>query len=156
MRRLLILASEDIGLADPQALVQVAAASQAFAWVGLPEGQYHLAQATLYLALAPKSNSAAAYFRAQAALEEKGATKVPTPLKDAHRDRQGLGHGQDYLYPHDFPGHFVAQDYLPEDLAGSRFYEPGTEGAEPELVQRWQEFRQKGKEPGSGEEGPGS
>jgi putative ATPase len=155
MRRLLILASEDIGLADPQALVQVAAASQALTWVGLPEGQYHLAQATLYLALAPKSNSTAAYFRAQAVLEEKGATKVPTPLKDAHRDRQGLGHGQDYLYPHDFPGHFVPQDYLPEDLAGARFYEPGTEGAEPELVKRWQELRQKVKESGAGEGGPG-
>jgi putative ATPase len=156
MRRLLILASEDIGLADPQALVQVAAASQALTWVGLPEGQYHLAQATLYLALAPKSNSTAAYFRAQAALEEKGATQVPAPLKDAHRDRQGLGHGQGYLYPHDFPGHFVPQDYLPGEVAGSRFYEPGTEGAEPELVRRWREFRQKGQEPGSGEEGEGA
>jgi putative ATPase len=146
MRRLLILAAEDIGLADPQALVQVAAASQALTWVGLPEGQYHLAQATLYLALAPKSNSTAAYFRAQATLKEKGATKVPKPLQDAHRDRKGLGHGQGYLYPHDFPGHFVTQDYLPEDLAGASFYEPGEEGAEPELVRRWQKFRKKGEE----------
>ncbi|MEW6659624.1 MAG: replication-associated recombination protein A [Thermodesulfobacteriota bacterium] len=152
MRRLLILASEDIGLADPQALVQVAAASQALTWVGLPEGQYHLAQATLYLALAPKSNSTAAYFKAQAALEEKGATKVPGPLQDAHRDRQGLGHGQGYQYPHDFPGHYVPQDYLPKDLAGARFYEPGEEGAEPELVFRWQSFRKKGENSGgSGE-----
>jgi putative ATPase len=150
MRRLLILASEDIGLADPLALVQVAAASQAFTWVGLPEGQYHLAQATLYLALAPKSNSTLAYFRARAALEEKGATTVPTPLKDAHRDRQGLGHGRGYNYPHDFPGHFVPQDYLPEELAGTSFYEPGEEGAEPELVRRWREFRKKGTEPGPG------
>jgi putative ATPase len=148
MRRLLILASEDIGLADPQALVQVAAASQALTWVGLPEGRYHLAQATLYLALAPKSNSTAAFFRAQAALEEKGATNVPTPLKDAHRDRKGLGHGRGYLFPHDFPGHFVPQDYLPQELAGASFYEPGKEGAEPELVRRWQEFRQKGRDPG--------
>ncbi|MFZ5450769.1 MAG: replication-associated recombination protein A [Thermodesulfobacteriota bacterium] len=154
MRRLLILASEDIGLADPQALMQVAAASQAFHWVGLPEGQYHLAQATLYLALAPKSNSTLAYFRAKGELEGQGATKVPTPLKDAHRDRQGLGHGQGYLYPHDFPGHFVPQDYLPEELAGTRFYEPGEEGAEPELVRRWREFRKKGKA-GEGEGGPG-
>jgi putative ATPase len=94
MRRLLILASEDIGLADPQALVQAAAASQALAWVGLPEGQYHLAQATIYLCLAPKSNSTQAYFRAKAALEAKGATRVPAPLQDAHRDKKGLGHGQ--------------------------------------------------------------
>ena len=153
MRRLLILASEDVGLADPQALAQVAAASQALAWVGLPEGQYHLAQATLYLALAPKSNSTLAYFRAQAALGDKGVTNVPTPLKDAHRDRQGLGHGQGYLYPHDFPGHFVAQGYLPEELTGARFYEPGKEGAEPELVRRWQGFRKKGE--GSGTDGSG-
>ena len=152
MRRLLILASEDIGLADPSALVQVAAASQALTWVGLPEGRYHLAQATLYLALAPKSNSTAAYFRAEKALEDRGATQVPAPLQDAHRDQQGLGHGEDYLYPHDFPGHWVAQDYLPEELAGARFYEPGPEGAEPDLVARWRAFRRKGEEPGGGGE----
>src|SRR5512135_115907 len=109
MRRLLILASEDIGLADPNALVHTAAASRALDWVGLPEGQYHLAQATLYLALAPKSNSAAAYFQAKAALEQKGATRVPAPLQDAHRDKKGLGHGEGYLYPHNFPGHWVEQ-----------------------------------------------
>ena len=99
MRRLLILASEDIGLADPRALVQVAAASRALDWVGLPEGQYHLAQATLYLALAPKSNSTQAYFRAKAALEDQGATRVPAPLQDAHRDKKGLGHGRVSLPP---------------------------------------------------------
>jgi len=155
MRRLLILASEDVGLADPQALVLVAAASRALNWVGLPEGQYHLAQATLYLALAPKSNSTLAYFRAQAALKEKGATQVPSPIKDAHRDRQGLGHGQGYLYPHDFPGHFVPQDYLPEKLAGASFYEPGEEGEEPELVSRWRAFKKKGENPGSSGNTPG-
>jgi len=155
MRRLLILASEDIGLADPHALVQVAAASQALAWVGLPEGQYHLAQATLYLALAPKSNSTAAYFQARAALEQKGATKVPTPLQDAHRDRKGLGHGEGYRYPHDFPGHWVEQEYLPEELAGARFYEPGSEGKEPELVARWRAFRQAGAKIGGEGGGPG-
>jgi putative ATPase len=147
MRRLLILASEDIGLADPNALVQVAAASQALTWVGLPEAQYHLAQATIYLALAPKSNSTQAYFRARAALEDKGATRVPAPLQDTHRDRKSLGHGQGYLYPHDFPGHFVPQEYLPEELAGARFYEAGQEGVEPDLVARWQAFRKRGEEP---------
>ncbi|MGB7912370.1 MAG: replication-associated recombination protein A [Desulfobaccales bacterium] len=147
MRRLLILASEDIGLADPNALVQVAAASQALTWVGLPEAQYHLAQATIYLALAPKSNSTQAYFRARAALKEKGATRVPGPLQDAHRDRKSLGHGQGYLYPHDFPGHFVPQEYLPEELTGERFYEAGQEGVEPDLVARWQAFRKRGEEP---------
>jgi putative ATPase len=146
MRRLLILASEDIGLADPQALVQAAAASQALTWVGLPEGQYHLAQATIYLALAPKSNSTMAYFRAKAALEAQGATKVPTPLQDAHRDKKGLGHGAGYLYPHDYPSHWVEQDYLPEELAGAKFYEPGSEGAEPELAARWRALRKMREE----------
>jgi putative ATPase len=153
MRRLLILASEDIGLADPQALVQAAAASQALDWVGLPEGQYHLAQATMYLALAPKSNSTQAYFRAKAALEEKGATRVPAPLQDAHRDKKGLGHGRGYLYPHDFPGHWVDQAYLPADLAGVSFYEPGVEGAEPDLAARWGAVRGKPVKPGDEEAG---
>jgi putative ATPase len=155
MRRLLILASEDVGLADPQALVQAAAASQALNWVGLPEAVYHLAQATMYLALAPKSNSTLAYFKAKAALEEQGATKVPKPLQDAHRDGQALGHGQDYLYPHNFPGHWVAQDYLPPELARKRFYEPGSEGAEPELAARWRTFLQNLKLPGQGGAGEG-
>ena len=152
MRRLLILAAEDIGLADPQALVQTAAASQALSWVGLPEGQYHLAQATLYLALAPKSNSTQAYFRAQAALEDQGVTRVPAPLQDAHRDKKGLGHGQGYLYPHNFPGHWVDQAYLPADLRQASFYEPGTEGEEPELAARWRGLKNKGGKSGS----PGS
>jgi putative ATPase len=154
MRRLLILASEDIGLADPQALVQAAAAAKALDWVGLPEGQYHLAQATIYLALAPKSNSTQAYFRARAALEEKGATRVPTPLQDAHRDRRGLGHGQGYLYPHDFPGHWVDQTYLPAELRGASFYEPGTEGEEPDLAAQWRARRRQSPDD-SGEEGGG-
>jgi putative ATPase len=147
MRRLLILASEDIGLADPQALVQAAAASQALIWVGLPEAKYHLAQATIYLALAPKSNSTQAYFRAEAALQEKGATQVPSPLQDTHRDRQALGHGQGYLYPHDFPGHYVEQQYLPEELTGTGFYEPGTEGEEPDLSARWRSRRRRHRKP---------
>jgi putative ATPase len=146
MRRLLILASEDIGLADPNALIHTAAASRALEWVGLPEGQYHLAQATIYLGLAPKSNSTQAYFKAKAALEDKGATQVPTPLQDAHQDRKGLGHGQGYLYPHDFSGHWVEQNYLPADLTGTSFYEAGTEGQEPGLVARWLKRRRQGLE----------
>jgi putative ATPase len=137
MRRLFILASEDVGLADPQALVQVAAASRALEWVGLPEAEYHLAQATMYLALAAKSNSTQAYFSAKACLEETGLTAVPPHLQDASRNGAALGHGQGYLYPHDYPGHWVDQAYLPEELAGKKFYEPGPEGAEPELVENW-------------------
>jgi putative ATPase len=147
MRRLLILASEDIGLADPQALPHTAAAAQALTWVGLPEAVYHLAQATIYLALAPKSNSTQAYFRAKAALQDKGVTRVPTHLQDAHRDARGLGHGKGYQYPHDFPGHWVEQDYLPEELTGKRFYEPGEEGAEKDLAGQWQARRGRVGEP---------
>ncbi len=144
MRRLLILASEDVGLADPRALEQVAAAARALEWVGLPEGEYHLAQATIYLALAPKSNSTQAYFRAKAILEEKGLTAVPAHLQDPSRDGAALGHGQGYKYPHDFPGHWVRQQYLPEELAGERFYEPGQEGQEKELAGLWR--RRRGEE----------
>jgi putative ATPase len=143
MRRLFILASEDIGLADPQALVQVAAAAQALTWVGLPEAQYHLAQATIYLALAPKSNSTQAYFKARAALQEKGVIRVPAHLQDPHRDARALGHGRGYLYPHDFPNHFVPQAYLPEELAEENFYEPGEEGLEPELAAGFRARREK-------------
>ena len=146
MRRLLILAAEDIGLADPNALVHTNAAARALEWVGLPEGQYHLAQATIYLGLAPKSNSTQAYFKAKAQLADRGATQVPPPLQDAHRDRKGLGHGQGYLYPHDFPGHWVEQNYLPADLTGASFYEAGTEGREPDLAARWLKRRQPGLE----------
>jgi len=147
MRRLFILASEDIGLADPQALVQVAAASRALEWVGLPEGEYHLAQATIYLTLAPKSNSTQAYFAAKAHLEDTGLTAVPTHLQDASRDGAALGHGQDYLYPHDYPGHWVDQAYLPEELAGKTFYEPGLEGQEPELAASWRARRRPQEKP---------
>jgi putative ATPase len=147
MRRLFILASEDIGLADPQALPQVAAASLALEWVGLPEAEYHLAQATMYLALAPKSNSTQAYFRALACLEETGRTAVPSHLQDASRDGAALGHGRGYLYPHDFPGHWVDQAYLPEELSEKKFFEPGKEGAEPEAVARWQARRRPPEKP---------
>jgi putative ATPase len=144
-RRLLILASEDIGLADPQALVQAVAAAQALTWVGLPEAQYHLAQATIYLSLAPKSNSTLAYFRALEKVKERGITQVPTHLQDASRDGQALGHGRDYKYPHDYPGHYVRQTYLPPDLAEESFYEPGPEGREPELAAQWR--RRTAKDP---------
>ena len=140
-RRLLILAAEDIGLADPQALVQAVAAAQALTWVGLPEAQYHLAQATMYLALAPKSNSTQAYFRALAHLQEHGSQPVPLHLRDASRDGRALGHGQGYLYPHDYPGHYVPQAYLPVEVKDARFYEPGSEGREPDLAAAWRRRR---------------
>ncbi len=129
LRRLLILASEDIGLADPQAIAVVNSCAQAFDRVGLPEGQFHLAQATLYCALAPKSNSTMGYFDAFEAVQSEQA-EVPDHLKDANRDGAALGHGKGYLYPHAYRDHWVAQQYLPSSLAGRLFYFPGKIGFE--------------------------
>ena len=129
-RRMLILASEDVGLADPQALVVVQSAAAAFERVGLPEGQFHLAQAALYLATAAKSGSVMGYFEARAAVEAESRDEVPTHLKDASRDREGFGHGQGYLYPHAYRDHWVAQQYLPPTLQGRVFYDPSDQGKE--------------------------
>jgi putative ATPase len=128
-RRLLISASEDIGLADPDAIGVVESCAAAYERIGLPEGQFHLAQAALYLATAPKSNSSLAYFDALAAVEAEGAS-VPDHLKDASRDADGLGHGIGYLYPHAYRTHWTAQQYLPASLKGALFYQPGTQGYE--------------------------
>lgn len=133
LRRLIIFASEDVGLADPTALPVVQAAAEAFDRVGLPEGRFHLAQATLYLATAPKSNSTFAFFDALAAVEAEGDADVPTHLKDASRDAEGLGHGANYLYPHAYRDHWVAQQYLPASLHGRVFYDPSNQGYEREL-----------------------
>ncbi len=129
-RRMLILASEDVGLADPQALVVVQAAAEAFEQVGLPEGQFHLTQAALYLATAPKSNSTLGYFDALNAVREERDSEVPTHLKDASRDKEGFGHGEGYRYPHAYRDHWVAQQYLPDALQGQVFYTPGDQGYE--------------------------
>lgn len=131
LRRLLILASEDIGLADPQAVAIVSACAQAFDRVGLPEGQFHLAQATMYCALAPKSNSTLGYFDALQAVQTEQA-EVPDHLKDANRDKVAFGHGEGYQYPHAYKDHWVAQRYLPQALAGRLFYFPGRIGYEGE------------------------
>ena len=118
MRRLLILASEDIGLADPRALLQVVAASRALDWVGLPEGRVPPGPGHHVPGPGPQEQLHPAYFRAKAALEDQGATRVPTPLQDASPGREGPGARPGYLYPHDFPGHWVDQAYLPAELAG--------------------------------------
>jgi putative ATPase len=146
MRRLLILAGEDIGLADPHGIVVAASCAHALQYVGLPEGQYHLALATLYLATAPKSNSVGAFFSALAAVESEGKVEVPDHLKDASRDGAALGHGQGYKYPHDFPGHWVEQQYLPWALKGRRFYQPSDQGYERQIAERLARWR--GKEGG--------
>ena len=146
LRRLIILAGEDIGLADPMGIVVAASAAQAFDYIGLPEGVYPLVEATLYLATAPKSNSAGAYFKAMQKLEEEGQTSVPRHLMDGNRDADAMGHGKDYVYPHEFDGHFVPQQYLPKRLLGTYFYKPSQEGYEEEVVKRlemWREAQRK-------------
>ncbi len=132
-RRMLILASEDIGMADPNALQVVVSAAQAFEYVGLPEGRFHLAQACLYLATAPKSNSTMGFFDALAAVEDEREADVPNHLKDSNRDGDDLGHGAGYLYPHAFRDHWVAQQYLPDSLQGRGFYQPSEQGYEAKI-----------------------
>ena len=144
LRRLLILAAEDIGLADPQALVVVNAAAQAFEWVGLPEGVYHLAEATLYLATTPKSNSTKAYFAARDAVRQNAnPDDVPNHLKDPSRDGKTTGHGKGYRYPHNAKDHFVVQQYLPDNLQGARFYTPSSQGYEREIAARLARWRKQ-------------
>lgn len=140
LRRLIILAGEDIGLADPMGLVVANAAAQAFEYIGLPEGIFPITEATLYLATAPKSNSALAYHAALAEIEENGAGPVPVHLMDASRDAKGLGHGQGYDYPHNHEGHWTPQQYLPAAVVGKTFYSPSDQGYEAQVkdrVERW-------------------
>jgi putative ATPase len=142
LRRLVVLAGEDIGLADPQGLVVAAAAVQAFEFIGMPEGIFPIAEATLYLATAPKSNSTMAYFKASQEITEHGAGPVPIHLMDSSRDAKGLGHGQGYQYPHSFAGHFIPQQYLPSNLLGTVFYEPTDQGYEARIAERLARLRQ--------------
>ncbi|XGV95803.1 MAG: AAA family ATPase [Leptolyngbya sp. BL-A-14] len=129
-RRLLILAGEDVGMADPNAIAIVHACAETFDRVGLPEGRYPLAHATLYLATAPKSNSVMGFFDALSTVEQEREGDVPNPLRDANRDKKGFGHGAGYLYPHAYRDHWVAQQYLPSSLQGQVFYQPSTQGFE--------------------------
>jgi putative ATPase len=135
-RRMLILASEDIGLADPQAVMVVMACAQAFDRMGLPEGHYPLAQAALYLATAPKSNSVMGFFDALRAIEQEQEADVPSHLKDANRDKHSFGHGANYQYPHAYRDHWVAQQYLPASLQGQLFYQPSDQGYEAQVQAR--------------------
>ena len=130
IRRMLIFAGEDVGMADPHALAVVTSAAQAFDYVGMPEGRYHLAQACLYLSTAPKSNSGFAFFDAISVVRKEQADEVPDTLKDANRDGKAFGHGEGYLYPHAYRDHWVAQQYLPDVLQGRIFYQPSDQGYE--------------------------
>ncbi len=141
LRRLVILAGEDIGLADPMGLVVANSAIQAFEFIGMPEGVYPIVEATLYLATAPKSNSAGSYYRALKQVEEEGKVQVPQHLQDATRDGRALGHGKGYQYPHEFEGHFTPQNYLPDAIKGMSFYKPGDQGYEAQAAERLAHWR---------------
>jgi putative ATPase len=143
LRRLIILAGEDIGLADPQGIQVASAAAYAFEYIGMPEGVYPIVEATLYLATAPKSNSATQYYSVAKLIEEQGAGQVPIHLMDASRDAKGFGHGQGYQYPHLFPGHFTAQQYLPDEVLGKTFYQPSDQGREKEIAERLARWRKE-------------
>jgi putative ATPase len=138
LRRMVIFAAEDVGNADPQALAVAVSALQAVELVGLPEGVLPMTQAVTYLALAPKSNAAlTAYAAARKLVNERGALPVPARYRPGSTalDRS-IGHGQGYKYPHDFAGHYVPEDYLPDELVGTRIYQPTESGFEAELTRR--------------------
>jgi len=132
-RRLFILCGEDIGMADPTSVSTVAACAQAFEWVGLPEGRFHLALATLTVATAAKSNTALGFFDALAVVEKERAEDVPPHLRDGNRDAAAFGDGKGYLYPHSWRDGWVAQQYLPTGLQGRVFYQPTDHGHEATL-----------------------
>ena len=142
-RRLIISASEDVGNADPRALQVAVAAAQALDYIGLPEASYALAQATTYIATAPKSNRAGgAYWAAAADVVDKGSLPVPNHLRNAaDRRMKHHGIGVGYRYPHDYAGHDVDQQYLPDDLVGRRYYLPSDQGYEKTIGDRiaWRE-----------------
>ena len=140
-RRMLISAGEDIGLADPQAVVVVEACAAAFERIGLPEGLYPLAQAALYLANTDKSNSTIGIFEAIKHVRASAKQDVPSHLRDAHRDGDAFGDGKGYRYPHAFREHWIAQQYLPTALQGEVFWTPSQQGWEGERRQRMLERR---------------
>ncbi|TYO95093.1 replication-associated recombination protein A [Desulfallas thermosapovorans] len=144
-RRIMIHAAEDVGLADPQALVVATAAAQAVERIGMPEARIILAEAALYIAMAPKSN--ASYIGIEAALQAVRHEKtqpVPLHLRDtSYSGAKKLGHGQGYLYPHDYDHHWVKQQYLPDNILNAQFYRPSEQGLEKAVWERWQNITSK-------------
>ena len=137
-RRLVRFASEDVGMADPQALVIAMAAQQAVHFIGMPEGNLALAEAAVYLATAPKSNSLyEAYSRVQQELKQGTSESVPLQLRNPVTPlMEDLGYGKDYKYAHDYPGHFVEQQNLPDSLQGKQYYTPSDQGYEKQIFTR--------------------
>jgi putative ATPase len=146
-RRMIIFASEDIGNADPHALQVAVAAKDAVHFVGLPEGRIPLAQAVTYLASAPKSNASyKAMLAAAKDVEEKGALPVPLHLRNAPTAlMQNLGYGKDYKYAHNFPEHIVAQEHLPQELSGRKYYSPTDSGYEKQIEERLKRWAERKK-----------
>ncbi|MEN3537055.1 replication-associated recombination protein A [Microbispora sp. ZYX-F-249] len=142
-RRIVIFASEDVGMADPTCLQVAVAAAQAVEFIGLPEGRINLAQAVIHCALAPKSNAVVKAIGAASDDVRRGMVgRVPGHLRDAHyAGAKKLGHGKGYQYPHDFEHGLVRQDYAPEELRERRYYEPTTHGAEARFAERWAKIR---------------
>jgi putative ATPase len=147
LRRMVIFASEDVGVADPRALAVATDALTAFQFVGMPEGVLPMTQAVLYLATAPKSNTAlTTYANARKDVLEKGALKVPMHVRNAPTKlMKELGYGSGYKYPHNFEGHYVVERYLPDELEGRHYYEPTQSGDEAELAARLAEWRRRDK-----------
>ena len=144
-RRIMICAAEDVGNADPQALVVAVNASLAVERIGMPEAQIILAQAAAYVACAPKSNASCnAVFDAMRAVEQSGSLPIPTHLQDAHyKGAAKLGHGTGYKYAHDYPNHYVRQQYLPYELDGKEFYKPSGNGYEVKIKEHMRKLKEQ-------------
>jgi len=144
-RRMVRFASEDVGMADPHALQVAVSAMEAFHFVGLPEGNLALAEAAVYLATAPKSNALyTAYQRVQSDIREVENMPVPLHIRNAPTPlMKDLGYGKDYKYPHDYPDHFVDEEYLPENLRGRTYYHPSDQGFEKEIKRRLEYWRKR-------------
>jgi len=138
-------ASEDVGMADPHALQVAVAAMDAFHFVGLPEGNLALAQAAVYLATAPKSNALySAYQKVEKDVRELENMPVPLHIRNAPTSlMKDLGYGKEYKYPHDYPGHFVEEEYLPENLKGRIYYHPTEQGFEQDVKKRLESWRKR-------------
>jgi putative ATPase len=149
LRRMVIFAAEDVGMADPQALSVAVAALEAFRFVGMPEGFLPMTQAVIYLATAPKSNTAlTTYAAAKADVDEHGALPVPPHLRPSSTPLgKSLGWGAGYQYPHDFEGHYVREEYLPEPLHGHRYYTPTSSGREREIKERLERLAETPPDP---------
>ena len=146
-RRIMICAAEDVGIADPQALSVAVNASLAVERIGMPEAQIILSEAAIYVACAPKSNACVrAIGEADQSVREQGNLPIPVHLQDAHyKGAARLGHGQGYLYAHDYPGHYVKQQYLPYELNGKEFYHPSGNGYEAKVREHMKRLKESEK-----------